>query len=154
MKVSAKIVNETLNNQKEAERFFEIFNPITHYSFIENVEDIWPEYNFEKNDTAILIQKEKVIAATCTFPLEYMIVFANGDIGACCVDWKHATVYGNINNQNMKEAWNSKKLRDFQLAHLNGKRGTMEFCRNCNNPSMDNVDGKEKVIIEKLMKKL
>ena len=43
-----------------------------------------------------------------------------------------------------------QKLRDFQLMHLKGKRKLLDFCKYCNNPSMDNVDGKEELIIEKL----
>lgn len=150
LKVSAKIINSTLDSQEDIDKFYGIFNPITHYSFIEEEEDIWPEYDFEKNPSAILVSQDRKAANICTFPLEYMVIYVNGDVGACCVDWKHATVYGNIQKQTITEVWNSKKLRDFQLMHLKGKRKLLDFCKYCNNPSMDNVDGKEELIIEKL----
>lgn len=149
LKVSAKIVNATLKSKEDAEEFFRIFQPITHYSFIENVIDNWPGYHFEIDDTSWAVQENKR-AKTCTFPLEFMIIFANGDIGACCSDWKHATVYGNIHRQSLAEAWNCQKLYYFQMMHLKGQRDQMDFCRDCHAPSMDNVDGKEDLIIEKM----
>lgn len=151
LKLSAKIVNATLKNKEDADAFFRIFRPITHYSFIENVIDNWPGYHFEMDHSVVTVP-EDARAEICTFPLEFMIIFANGDIGACCSDWKHATVYGNIHRQSLASAWNSEKLKNFQLMHLRRQRKQIDFCKDCYAPSMDNVDGKEEMVIKKLEK--
>lgn len=151
LKVSAKIINTTLTSQEHINEFYRIFGPITHYAYIDNVRETWPEYMFEKNGRAITVP-EKERSKICADPLEYMFIFANGDIGACCHDWKHATAYGNVNDQSIGSAWKSKKLRDFRLKHLRGQRDLIECCAKCNALSMDDIDGREDLIIEKIIK--
>lgn len=151
LKVSAKIINAAIVSQSDMDGFFRIFGPITHYAFVENViGDNWPGYDFEQNEMSITVPEMRPWADICTFPLEFMMVCANGDILSCCSDWKHATAYGNIHDQSIGSAWDSNRLREFQLMHLMGKRGQIDFCRQCRTVSMDNIDGKEDVIIKRL----
>ena len=81
-----------------------------------------------------------------------MLVHSNGDIGVCSLDWKHGTVYGNVNDMSLYDAWNSEWLMQFRIAHLEDRRKEISFCKNCTQVSNDDVDQDAEIIIQKLKK--
>jgi 2-deoxy-scyllo-inosamine dehydrogenase (SAM-dependent) len=67
----------------------------------------------------------------CISFFEQIPIYVNGDIGTCCLDWKHTYNLGNIYNHSLKEIVNSEEIREFQLSLLNGDRSRFVICRNC-----------------------
>lgn len=155
LEIAIKIVDASLHSTEDEERFFHIFSPISDHTFIERLKNIWPEYDDVPIDAGLDVrdldyQTVHHTYEICAYPLTHMLVHSNGDIGVCCLDWKHATCYGNVNTMTLVDAWNSEHLRDFRIKHLQGRREEIPFCCECSQVSNDNVDEDAEVIIEKL----
>lgn len=155
--VSVKVANVSIKTQADAEKFYDIFESISDYRFIEDIVEGWPEF-----DEAV-IPKDAVIAddwiwrkkdrkgyTICTYGMTNMVVYANGYVGACPADWKFGTQYGDVHESSLKELWNSPRLREFQLKHLERRRGEIPVCRNCKCCGYDDVDDVADIIIQRM----
>ena len=59
-------------------------------------------------------------------------IYANGDIGTCCLDYRHPYGLGNINECSLESCLKDSKIIDFQMRLLKGDRTTFPICTNCN----------------------
>lgn len=154
--VGVKIIASAIKDEEDRQRFIETYTPISDYIFIENVKPIWagfeemalPEWGGQEDDYYSEHTRGYTI---CSYPLTNMVVHANGDIGVCCFDWKHATSYANVKTTSLVEAWNSKELREFQIKHLQHRRDEIPFCNECTQRGYDNVDADAENIIKRLV---
>jgi len=152
-KIHSKCVNAMLKNEEDIKRFHKLFDNISDFISIENVEEWWGDFKPEINEDSIkVVSNIDYGGRICTRPLIHMIIHSNGEISACCNDWKFATVYGDAKEENLVEVWNGKRLRDFQLMHLEGRRYENSFCASCKFFCNDNVDDDAEVIAERLRK--
>lgn len=155
MKIGAKIISSAFKTKEDRQRFVDLFSPISDYTFVENLKNVWGEFDqivlsgedmgddyYTENATNIDI---------CSYPLTHMLIHSNGDICSCCFDWKHTTSYANVTEISLKSAWESERLLQFRLAHLNRKRQYIPFCNKCEMNGYDNVDTDAKAIIQKLV---
>ena len=133
-KVSVKTLNVALRNDEDAERFYDIFAPISDYTYIHDTTQAWsefeayvPEGNYEAGNIGDMKDEDKI----CSFALTNMAIHSNGSVGVCPQDWKFATEYGMAHTSSLKELWNSKKLQGFRIAHLSGNRRKIPYCRDC-----------------------
>ena len=129
-----KILNVALRDEKDAEHFYDIFEPISDYTYIQDTTQAWAEFeayvpkgNYEAGNIGDMMDEDKI----CSFSLTNMAIHSNGSVGVCPQDWKFATEYGNVRKTALLELWNSKKLRGFQIAHLSGNRRKIPYCRDC-----------------------
>ena len=88
----------------------------------------------------------------CPDPFSRFTVNFDGTVSVCCVDWSHGTLVGDLNNETFSDVWNGKKLKEFRLLHLAGKRSEIGPCKNCDyikdKKFSENIDG----ICDKLLK--
>jgi radical SAM protein with 4Fe4S-binding SPASM domain len=88
----------------------------------------------------------------CPDPFSRFAVNFDGTVSVCCVDWSHGTLVGDLNNETFSDVWNGKKLKEFRLLHLAGKRSEIGPCKNCDyikdKKVSENIDG----ICDKLLK--
>jgi len=153
-KVSVKILNVALKDDEAANRFYDIFEPISDYTYIQDTTQAWAEFeayvpvgNYEAGNVGDMMDEDKI----CSFALTNMAIHSNGSVGVCPQDWKFATEYGNVKTSALKELWNSKKLQGFRIAHLSGNRRKIPYCRDCDVcVSNDDVRQYADVIIEKI----
>ncbi len=163
--VSVRCANVTIKNQEDADRFFNTFNPISDYSFIEDIlDDGWPEFvECAPSEEAMAadnwrwISREKGIVSNegfhiCSYPLTHLAVHSNGQVDSCTADWKLSIDFGNVKDKSLKSIWESKVRRDFEIMHLKGRRSEIEFCKNCRICGYDNVDDVADILIERLEK--
>ena len=59
------------------------------------------------------------------------VITWNGDVVPCCFDKNADHAFGNINDRNLKEIWNSQPYNDFRKKVFT-QRKDIEICRNCN----------------------
>lgn len=156
-KIAIKIINSMIQNEKEEQLFFDIYGKCADYVFRENVDNIWSEFSITdiaKNDkikwevdTArkLILENEK-----CAYPLMSMVVHSNGLVSACCTDWKFATVYGDVKQDSIYDIWNSDKLRQFQIRHMEIGRKVNTFCNYCTYRSFDEIDSVADTIAARL----
>ena len=156
MEIAIKIVDAALHSEVDKQTFLDLFQSISDFTFIEKLQNIWSEYNGVPVNAGIDVSMLDYYTVhneghkICAYPLTHMLVHSNGDIGVCCLDWKHATVYSNVHRMSLYNAWNSDHLRQFRLAHLNGGRSKIPFCCHCTQVSNDNVDADAQKIISRL----
>lgn len=154
--VAVKIISSAIKGEADKQKFLETFSPVSDYIFIENVKSIWAEFEeivipqTEGKEDDYYSEHTKGYTI-CSYPLTNMVVHANGDIGVCCFDWKHATSYANVKTTSLLEAWNSKELREFQIRHLQHRRNEIPFCNECGQRGYDNVDADAENIIKRLV---
>ena len=152
-KISAKIVSETLKAEEDKQRFYQFFDPITDYHFVEEIEQYWSGFDVKLSDDhqegirKCYTNLER--KGICTYPFTDMCIHSNGVVGACCVDWKFAVQYGDLNQEHLSEIWNGKKHRKIQCAHLMQELDNLPFCKGCNRKPADPIEN-PKLILEKI----
>lgn len=67
----------------------------------------------------------------CPQPFYTLAINSNGEVSACCVDWSHDVVVGDVCQQSLGDIWRSEALRSLRLLHLDGRRGENRACRSC-----------------------
>jgi radical SAM protein with 4Fe4S-binding SPASM domain len=157
-KVSVKTLNIALQDDEAANRFYDIFEPISDYTYIQDTTQAWaefeayvPEGNYESGNIGDMKDEDKI----CSFGLTTMTIHSNGSVGVCPQDWKFATEYGNVKEHSLSELWHSEKLRDFCIAHLMGNRKKIPYCRDCDVcVSNDDVRKCSEEIIQRLREEI
>lgn len=156
MQIGVKIVSSAIKSADDEKRFYDTFSQIADYVFVENLKSIWAEFD-EIEIPDIEDKKEDYFTAhtkgynICSYPLTNMVVHSNGDIGICCHDWKHATAYANVWETSLLQAWNSDKLREIQVKHLQQRKNEIPFCNVCGQRGYDNVDADANEIVKKIL---
>lgn len=155
--ISVKVANVSIRTAEDAEKFYDIFEAISDYRFIEDIVEGWPEFDeivlpegAVSADEWIWKKKDRKGYSICTYSMTNMVVYANGFVCACPADWKFGTQYGDVHESSLKELWNSSKLRELQLKHLERRRNEIEVCRNCKCCGYDNVDDVADIIIQRM----
>ncbi len=144
-KVAAKIVNATLKSDEDVKRFFSIFEPITDFTFVEDIVAGWPEFDecVIPDDSTIesnnwIWKRENY--QRCSFPLTMMMVHSCGVVSPCPNDWKMSIPLGDVHKDKLTKIWNSEKLKQFRLLQLETDRSNIPVCKNCVCCAYDNID--------------
>lgn len=77
------------------------------------------------------INNPKVVSCEQNRPLERMHILSDGRVIMCCQDWSHSIVLGNINNNTIKEIWNSKKYNDIRESLYDKNKESPKICKHC-----------------------
>lgn len=160
LKVSCKIVEPGVDTPEKVDRFYEIFSPISDYTFIEDIVDAFPGYDkLNKPDNSkVTFRKWNSYSDranyVCAKPLVQMAIHSNGEVSACCNDWKFMTSYGNVARDNLVELWNSEWLKEFRLKQLELPRSKIPYCNICDCESDDDIDAVADIIAARLRGKL
>jgi radical SAM protein with 4Fe4S-binding SPASM domain len=156
VKIPADIINE-----KEKKEFFEVFGDYSDRIFVENFAPCWPEFDVEKHTgvkiTKGIYQQEITETNTCPYIFYSFSVNADGLVSSCFLDWKRKLIIGDVRVESMKEIWNSKKMNDLRIMHLEGKRKKIDSCGSCGQLSHclpDNIDKFANEIKDNLLKSL
>lgn len=77
----------------------------------------------------------------CVALWSLMVIFANGDVPLCNVDFNNKYPTGSIMKNSIKELWTSKIMNARRKLHMNGNKKDISICSNCN--VWDEVSGEE-----------
>lgn len=154
-KIAAKAVSATFKSQEDVNLFYKTFKPITDFYFIEELDEYWAEFdemalptgNVKVESGCYKTMEERKI---CTYPFTDMVIHSNGIVGACCVDWKFGTQYGDVCQQSLKDIWNGPALYCFRKMHLDRSAYTETFCKGCKRKSYDDIDAVARQIAKRL----
>ncbi len=137
--IYCKIVDVAVPTEADKNRFFELFGEICDRFFIDNVIPLWSDFDeLEMNSSVTGVHGQAVRNVNvCPFPFYSLIINPDGEVTVCCADWKRKLIVGDLKTESMKEIWNGKKLRDFWIAMLEGKKNCFEMCRKCLLPMYD-----------------
>tara|TARA_R110002050_G_scaffold12524_5_gene41050 strand:- start:2221 stop:3192 length:972 start_codon:yes stop_codon:yes gene_type:complete len=67
----------------------------------------------------------------CSYPFKQLVVDAQGRILPCCCMNGVELQIGSIKEMSLKEAWNSKKMRDLRDLHKKGDYKSNPICKRC-----------------------
>lgn len=153
-KLAIKLVNATIKEQSQLKQFHEMYAPISDYIFMEDIFDGWPEFEDVVIPEGVLKSSNwdwrNAGHSICTYSLTTMTIHSNGWVSPCCADWKFGAVYGDVNHSTVKEIWNSKELRQMQLAHLKKTKGIYPICDTCTMRTVDSIDAAADIVIKRL----
>lgn len=80
----------------------------------------------------------------CPLPFYSLAINIDGTVSACCVDWSHSVIVGDLNSQSLLDIWNSDRLRTFRLGQLTNRTQTNPVCAFCDYvnglPQTSNLD--------------
>ena len=68
----------------------------------------------------------------CVALWSLMVVFANGDVPLCNVDYNNKYPTGSVMKNSIKELWKSKIMNARRKLHLGGNKKDISICANCN----------------------
>lgn len=58
-------------------------------------------------------------------------IYSNGDVGLCCLDYRHSYNLGNVFTDTLKSVMQSTKMISIQKELLKGNRSMFDMCKNC-----------------------
>ena len=125
---------------EENEEFLRIYTPIAdevvieppmNWNSFENRDLIGSLYRSDAVDPGQVHQWMGTPRKACAFPFYSLVIKANGDVVACCVDWNKKTKVGNVYQNSFSDIWVGEQLREFRRMQLEGRRHENESCRNC-----------------------
>ena len=149
-RISAKIVSNALRSQEDVKHFHQIYDLITDYSFIEEIGEIWPDFEIGVGiDGQHIHGVEKafcpyITKATkdrkiCVFPFTEMQIHADGMVSPCGSDWTKHLAYGSIMEKSLDSLWKGERLKEQWRKHLDGSAYSDFVCRNCFVLSLDDI---------------
>jgi MoaA/NifB/PqqE/SkfB family radical SAM enzyme len=155
--IYCKIVDAAVPTEEDRKQFFSLFGDICDRIFIDHVIPMWSDFGelnqrLHVGETGVHGQKVQSIRV-CPFPFYSLIVNSDGEVTACCPDWKRKLVLGDLKTESMMEIWNGKKLRTFWKALLGGQKNTYEMCEKCVLPMYDcndNIDEYAEEILSRM----
>ena len=154
-RIMIKIINIGLNNDKEKKLFFELFGSLCDEATIEY---LIPFIN-EIDHTTICDDLSKCKlghtqsqSKICSMPFYMLVLEPNGNLVPCCSSVV-PFVYGNIQKDNLKDVWDSKKRNDFLLMQLSDLT-LNKVCKECSVPQYglqegDYLDADKDLLLEK-----
>jgi len=157
-----KIICKTVDplNDAELHQFVKRYEPLADeievkisHSWIEGGENSILRNVFDSTKINLIqgsATKEKI---SCPFPFYTVAIHANGDVSPCCVDWEKKVAVGNVFETPLKEIWNGAELKSLQVAHLSGKKTSVQGCKNCEyfqRNCNENLDDSRQIILKRL----
>lgn len=76
-------------------------------------------------------KQENEILHACLRPWNSFTILWDGRVALCCLDYDGETILGDINQQSIKEIWQSDKLRKIRSYHISQDFSCLPLCRSC-----------------------
>jgi len=67
----------------------------------------------------------------CGRALSQIMVLWDGRVSLCCFDGEGQVILGDLRSQTIREIYNGEKALNIRLAHVEGRRGSLELCSTC-----------------------
>lgn len=139
--IYCKIVDVAVPTDSDKQKFYNLFGDICDRIFIDNVIPLWSDFE-EIKDNMVIGEKgvhgQKVQnVMVCPYSFYSLIVNSDGEVTACCADWKRKLVFGDLNNDKLTDIWRGEKLRNFWIEMLKGNKNSYEMCCKCTLPAFD-----------------
>lgn len=68
----------------------------------------------------------------CVALWSLFVIFCNGDVPLCNVDYRNMYPSGNVRSNSIARIWHSEVLNERRRAHLIGEKNRISLCGNCN----------------------
>ncbi len=154
-----KTVDAAVDTDEKEKLFYDTFEDICDRIWIDQVAPLWSDFDelnkrFDIKCIGMHGQKLQPVNV-CPFSFYNLIVNPDGEVTACCADWKRKLVFGDLKKQSFKEIWTGDILKRFWIDMLKGNKSSYEMCAKCLLPMYDcndNIDDFAQIILERLEK--
>ncbi|MBI3320404.1 MAG: SPASM domain-containing protein [Candidatus Omnitrophica bacterium] len=68
----------------------------------------------------------------CVALWSLLVIFSNGDVPLCNVDYNNKYPTGNVREHSIAELWRSKLMQERRQFHLSGQKACISLCEHCN----------------------
>ncbi|VVB59250.1 Coenzyme PQQ synthesis protein E [uncultured archaeon] len=116
------IIPENYNERDPFTKYWQ--GKVDHITVYENISEYFS--NFGKM-VPLNIHRDH----TCLHLWERMCIYWNGDVTICCADINGEYIVGNLENQSIKEIWNSKQLLSIKKLHNEKQFQKHPLCSIC-----------------------
>lgn len=131
-----KIISIDLSAE-DRQRFIDLFGPVSDSIFVHPLHG-------DTLETGPFVAAPDRQRMVCSEPFIKMAINFNGQVSACCADWSHSLVVGDVSVTPLIDIWNGPELQRIRLLHLQGRRGEIPACRDCSYmltlPADNNLD--------------
>ncbi|PIS47235.1 MAG: radical SAM protein [Elusimicrobia bacterium CG08_land_8_20_14_0_20_51_18] len=152
-KIYVKVVDEGLA-EDDKKKFYDTFGDICDEIFVEHMVPQWSETNkFSLETTGMYGQKVSGYKKICPFIFMYMHVNYDGTVSPCTLDWSKEVLIGDVTKESVTDIWRGKKMKDLQIAQLEGKRDRIPLCSTCMAPMVcceENLDPHAEILLKKI----
>lgn len=143
-RIHIKATDRTIN-QENKNLFENIFGEYCDELSIEHVVPIWPDMDFDSEETISknIYNEEMEKLEICPYIFYSFTINSDGSVSSCFVDWEHRNILGNVKVDSVYDIWHGKKLYDLRLKHLQNCIEERCICKNCGQllyGSGDNID--------------
>ena len=56
----------------------------------------------------------------------------DGGVSICCIDWNAEELLGNVKDSSLAKIWQSEKIKQYRIYHLNKEYANIPICGDCN----------------------
>lgn len=121
--IGMDIISATAYGEEEFDRLIKLDIGIPYHVIHGNLDDRMDYYD---RDYTI-----KPPIEVCRSLLVQIPIYSDGELGLCCLDYKHPYKMGNVFESGLKTVLSEKKVIDFQRALLSGDRSSYPICDRC-----------------------
>ena len=152
MDIYVKIIGDSLPCGR-VDKFYEDFDKISDYMFVENLAPCWPNFDVLGKGTMGIYGNELTNISVCPYVFYSFSINSNGTVSLCFLDWQHRLILGDLMNDHITKIWNGKQHIYYQKMMLDGRRKFHPFCCNCGqltHCSPDNIDEYASELLERI----
>lgn len=157
VEIYIKIVDVAVPTEEEKKKFFNIFGDICDTIFIDSVIPLWSDFELDNLKTQTGVHGQEIVPVKiCPFVFYQCIVNPDGQVTACCADWKRKLILGDLTKDSFQNIWNGDTMKNFWIDMASGKKDKYEMCRKCLLPTYDcndNIDEYGTLILDNLIAK-
>lgn len=127
-------INGDILTEEQKQEFLDTFGNITDGIFIESIMDCWPTFEQKKvevNQERGIYGQEIREVLTCPYVFYSFPINSDGTASVCFLDWSRKMIIGDAKTQSVKEIWDGKVMREYQLMFLRGERKKHPICGVC-----------------------
>ena len=86
-------------------------------------------------DDKKIIQNDTSFSSVCFFPFSQCFIQIDGSVRICCLDVDGKNVFGNLEDNSIKEIWNNQNFKELRKNLIEDNREKLpEICKNCTYP--------------------
>jgi len=146
IKIPSSILKASSTNSS-VDDFLKLFGSICDTLHVENLAEIWPEFNTESRANVGSSLQDRQYSTqeigevmVCSVIFYSMCINSDGSVSACCPDWDQKIIVGDLRKQSLADIWNSPDFRTLRVLHLEKRRYLHPTCSSCGHVTSSQVD--------------
>jgi radical SAM protein with 4Fe4S-binding SPASM domain len=117
-------------NQSRIDAFLNLFNDVIDKNIGDSL-NICSLHNYADGRYYVKNGSNK-ISTICRFPWATMVILQDGNVVICCLDYNGVQVVGDVNENTIKEIWNSEQYKKIRSDFKGLRYSDYPVCTKCN----------------------